>query len=928
MFKKPFVILDLETSGIDPKRNDIIEFAAIRYENGKEVGRYEDLITIDYDLPEIITAITGITDEDIKEGGKPKGEVIEKVNEIIKDAYVVGHNIQFDYSFLKENGTDLNILGLIDTIPLAQILIPQAASYSLESLTDDLDISHEKKHRAMGDVEATLALFRHLWDLGEKLPRDLIVEAKELLEKADWTAGIFFEKIQGNSERVVPKEAAEKILHSSNGIKEPLGLDEVFGENGAVCKCMDSYEVRDQQIEMAQNTLNAFEQGYHLICEAPTGIGKSLAYLTAAANIAISNKSKVVISTNTINLQQQLFDKDIPLLKQIYKEATGNEGVNVAILKGRSHYLCLRRLAEFKRRSKFTQNEIILLIKILVWQFNADSGSNDDINLNRNESLIWDFELCSDQKFCSPQQCKAYGECYLHRARKKAEEADIIIVNHALLCAALDSEGGLLPDYQYLIVDEAHHFEEVATKAFGLEIKQESLAIPIKTIQNHLDDLGRRFEGTLFTKAFESIDPLLDEVSDLQQTVDNFFNILALFVNRNVPESAFIENLLIDGVITATEEWVNIGESLNKVHDDIGDWIRGLKKFATALELSEGQEFPEQDDFLNELIQEIVILMEQLGHLHDFFNEEHENKKWIRWITSDMNGLISIKLAPVMVGPHLDEKLYNEKKSIILTSATLGVKLAQEGMDEIEQHPFTYLRQMLGLDERFEELILDTPFDYESQVYVITPNDLHPVQARNSIAQASDFVKSLVKKVGGGVLGLFTSHGALEHVYLHLMHELDATDPKILAQRISGGRAKILKAYMNNPKKSVLLGTASFWEGVDIAGDALTTLVIHKLPFDVPNDPIYKVRSQMFNNGFMEFTVPRAILKFRQGFGRLIRSQKDYGVMIVLDNRVIKKEFGKMFMKALPDGVTIEEMGLKEVPEKVEEWLKIAQHNF
>ncbi|MBU0727447.1 hypothetical protein KKA95_02060, partial [Patescibacteria group bacterium] len=530
----------------------------------------------------------------------------------------------------------------------------------------------------------------------------------------------------------------------------------------------------------------------------------------------------------------------------------------------------------------------------------------------------------------TPQKCKAYGECYLHEARRAAEDADIIIVNHALLCADMDSGGNLLPDYQYLIVDEAHHFEEVATKSFGLEIKQESLSIPIKAIQNHLSDLNRRFEGTLFVnnKAFESIGPLLDEVADLQQAVDNFFNVVALFVNRNVPESAFIENLLIDHVITATEEWVNIGDSLNSIHEKIMEWMRGLKKFAAAIELSEGEEFPEQGDFLDELVQEIGILSEQLGHLHNFFNEEHEGKEWIRWITSDMSGIISIKLAPMMVGPHLKEKLYDEKKSIILTSATLGVKLTQEGMDEIEQHPFTYFRQMLGLDESFEELILDTPFDYESQVYVITPNDLFPVQARNSITQVSDFMKNLIKSIGGGLLGLFTSHGALENVYLNLMHELTSQDPKVLAQRISGGRAKIFKAYMNNPKNSVLLGTASFWEGIDIAGDALTTLVIHKLPFDVPSDPIYKVRSQMFSNGFMEFTVPRAILKFRQGFGRLIRSQKDYGVMIVLDNRVIQKDFGRMFLKALPQGVTIEEMKLEHVPKKVREWLKIAKENI
>ena len=715
------------------------------------------------------------------------------------------------------------------------------------------------------------------------------------------------------------------MTSSDDGIKRALQINEIFGEKGAMIECRDEYESRPQQIEMADNVLNAFQQGYHLICEAPTGIGKSLAYLAAAANISIENKSKVVISTNTINLQQQLFEKDLPLLQSIYKNATGNAGVKAALLKGRSNYLCLRRLAEFKRRPRFTHEELILLIKILVWQYKTETGDNNDINLTRPETLIWDFELCADHKYCTPQKCKAFGECYLHKARRKAEEADIIIVNHALLCSDIISGGGLLPEYNYLVVDEAHHFEEVATRSLGVEVKQENLAIPIKALQNHLDDMKRRFSGTLFinSKALESVDSIIDSVPDLQQSVDNFFNIVALFVGRNVPESGYIENLLIDPVITATQEWLNIGLSLTDVTQKAIMWLSGLRKFAEAVQATQDND----DGFTDELMQEIGTLSEQLAHLNNFFNEDHEDKKWIRWISSDLHGIVTINLAPLTTGPYLKDLLYDKKKSIVLTSATLGVKLAQEGGDGYEQHPFTYLRQMLGLDDKFEEVVLDSPFDYEKQVYVIMPTGLEPVQSKKNIEQASGFFKRLIKSVGGGMLGLFTSYGALENVYLNLMHELTPKDPKVLAQRISGGRAKIMKSYMKNPKNSVLLGTASFWEGVDIAGDALTTLVIHKLPFDVPSDPIYKVRGQMFNNGFMEYSVPRAILRFRQGFGRLIRSKKDYGVMIVLDDRVLGKEYGQMFLASLPKGVTIEKMPLNEVEGKAKEWLTLMANS-
>lgn len=919
MFSKPFVVLDLETSGIDPKSSDIIEVAMIRYENGEEVDRYSDLIKVDYELPEIITAITGITDEMIEKDGREKEGVLKKVEKMLKGAYMVGHNINFDHAFLKHSKVKMDILGLIDTIPLAQVLIPSAASYSLESLTDDLKITHKDRHRAMGDVEATLSLFEYLFKSASELPKNLAGEVKDLVKKSDWTSSVFFEQLNPMA-KPIANPMAKSIAEEHQAPKTALPISEIFGEGGVLHKCMETYEPRPQQVEMAENVLNAFDQGYHLICEAPTGVGKSLAYLASAAYTAISNKSKVVISTNTINLQQQLFEKDVPLLNKIYKEGANSSGPRVAVLKGRSHYLCLRRLAEFKRRPKFTNEELILIIKIIIWQY-KDDGS--DIFLTRPETLIWDFELCADQKYCSPQNCKAYGKCYLHEAREKAENADIIIVNHALLCSDLAGGNHLLPDYNYLIIDEAHHFEETATKQFGLEVKQENLSIPIKAIRNHLEDVERRFRGTLFvdSKSFELIDPILEQVPELQQSIDNFFDIVALFVNRNVPDSGYIENLLVDRGISATEEWVNIGESLKGVSLKIMEWMKDLKKFADAMQMMESNE---QGDFGDELMQEIGIFSEQLAHLNDFFNEDHEDKEWIRWISSDLHGIVTIHLAPLLVGAHLKESLYEEKKSIILTSATLGVKLTQ---GEEEQHPFSYIRQMLGLDESFEEIILDSPFDFEKQVYVITPTDLEPVQSKNSIAQVSEFMKNLIKSVGGGILGLFTAHNALENVYLNLMHDLTSRDCKVLAQRLSGGRAKIFKAYMKDPQHSALLGTASFWEGVDIAGDALTTLVIHKIPFDVPSDPIYKVRSRMFNNGFMEYSVPRAVLKFRQGFGRLIRSTKDYGVMICLDDRIQKKDYGKLFLQSLPSGVVVEKIPIDETPGKVKEWLSLMSNN-
>ncbi|MFH1012577.1 MAG: exonuclease domain-containing protein, partial [Candidatus Peregrinibacteria bacterium] len=623
MFKKPFVVLDLETSGVDPKHCDIIEVAAVRYENGKEVARLDDLVKIKTPLPKIITAITGITDEELAEKGKPVDDVLKEAQELIRGAYLVGHNINFDVGFLKAGGVDLDILGLIDTIPLAQIVLPQAVSYSLESLTDDFGISHKARHRAMGDSEATADLFKHLFKAIDSLPRGVLDEIKALLDRSSWDGGAVFEEAKGKkgggegADGVGPSTPTASMsqdlsLVAQMSPRKALDPEEILKENGVLSRVFEGYEYRPQQVEMARNVMNAFTQGYHLICEAPTGVGKSIAYLAAAAFMAIQNKSKVVISTNTINLQQQLYEKDIPLLHELYRQETGHAGVRTAVLKGRSHYLCLRRLAEFKRHSRFTDEEMVLLIKILVWQSVTETGDSAEIHLTRPEMMTWDFELCSDKKYCSPIKCKPYGNCYLHKAREVAEDADVIIVNHALLCADLENGGGLLPDYQYLIVDEAHHFEQVSTEAFGVDIGQENVSLPIKLIVNHLQDFLARHHDTLFSNhsVFQSIEQALNDTPDLQQFVDNFFSLVALFTNRHVPESAYVENLLVDRNVLGMQDWLNLGESMGEVGVRVGAWLQHLRQLLDRLLLADSQDIPEQETFTDELLQEMEVLQE------------------------------------------------------------------------------------------------------------------------------------------------------------------------------------------------------------------------------------------------------------------------------------------------------------------------------
>lgn len=930
MFKKPFVVLDLETSGTDPVKSQIIEVAVIRYEEGKEVDRYESLVKIDEALEPIITIITGITDEDLKRNGQPWEQVKNRLEEVIKDAFIVAHNTAFDVGFLNAKKVKYKPLGFLDTIPLAQIFFPELTSYSLESLTDDLNITHNSKHRAMSDTEATLDLFKKINEKITTLPQSILQEIKSIGQRAQWDGLFLFDQIGSNSELPPLNPNSESFSHldffPSSESRKSLSVPEVLGESGLLKGHWPDFESRPQQIQMSQAVQSAFQESYHLICEAPTGVGKSLAYLVPAVELALQNKKRVVISTNTINLQEQLYEKDVPILQKIYQQATGQSGFRAALLKGRRHYLCLRRLALYKQKSFFSEPEIVLLIKILVWQKYTKTDEASEISLTRDESMIWDYELSADQKYCTPSKCKPYGNCYLHRARTKAEAADVIIVNHALLCSDMQKDGGLLPEYEHLIVDEAHQFENACTGSFGVSLQQENFQIPLKAIRSQLEILQKQYAGTLFASQFptERLEALIDFIPDIELNLDNLFSLIAYFISRHVESNRFMDQLLIDSVMMASEDWINLGVSAQDFRAQMRSFLNQSHQVINQF-LSLNEKASEQQDWALQISQEIEVLEEQMDSLDQFFADENP-LQFIRWITARQNGVVQLHLTPYVPGDLLNKKLYSKKKSVIFTSATLGVKLKQRGYDESDQQqPFRYFKTILGIDEQFEELVLDSPFDFETQATVYVPSDLIPIQSPKSTPQLLPFFKNLIHHVKGGMLSLFTSYRMIETLYMDLIHHFKHTDTQLLAQRLSGGRNKVMKAYLKKPTQSVLLGTSSFWEGVDIKGDALTTLVIHKLPFDVPSDPICKARSQLFQNGFMEYFVPRAILKFRQGFGRLIRSKKDYGVMVILDNRVIHKDYGRLFLDALPDYITIEQIPLSEVPGNVEEWLKLKR---
>lgn len=854
-----YISLDIETTGLSPERDDIIEIGAVKFNEQGVQAKYQTFIHYDEQVPELVTHITGITNEDL-ENAPGLQDIADDLYEFIGDLPILGHNINFDIDFLKAKGFVINN-PLLDSLPLTQILKPGLPTYSLDMLTEEFEIKHEDKHRAQDDAIATAELFNLLIDEIEKIDKATLGQIKEIVSKSNWGLKDIFLNIESevNLER-----------SNGNGEEEESGYlnwdkDEIlklYEENEAIA----DYEKREPQIQMTEKIIDAFSDHKNLVIEAGTGTGKSLAYLLPAIYKARSEETKVVIATHTKNLQDQLFNKDIPVAHELIKE-----GFKVAVLKGRNNYLSGERLAQFMQKSFFYDAEVTMLIKVLIWKNQTKTGDKEELSLQGREYFNW-LDICCDGIKCPHNDPKFANKCYLNKAREKAAKADVIITNHSLLLTDTIGPTQILPDYKYLIVDEAHHLENEATAALTITLTNESVVGPIKNLK---DLLKREPE-------------LVGELEELESKTDIFFGLLGIFYEKFIQYASFVQQLTLVEHMYESIEWERLSDAAQTVA------LKGEQVFKELHAFAEGID---DEDFASYVQYEMEGIAETTRKL-SFVVLEKGVSDWgrsVSWVFMKMDQSLGIKCAPVQVREHLRGTLLHDKNSIILTSATLSV-----------DHKFDYIKYQLGLDEDFEGIILPSYFKYKDQVEVIIYKDVKAPQTPGYFDETSEIIKQEAINNGGRMLVLFTSKKAIEATFLKLAPELKNQGITILAQNMSGGRNKIIELFKKNPENSIIFGTNSFWEGVDIKGEALNTVIIQKLPFDPPNDPIHSARGELFDNPFNDYQVPRAILRFKQGFGRLIRSAKDKGRVIVLDSRVLKKSYGEMFLNSLPEGVSVQ----------------------
>lgn len=926
---RTYVALDIETTGLEPERDGIIEIGAVKFRDQEILDTWSSLVNPQRPIPYHIQRLTGITPRET-DSAPSLFSLLGPLSRFVGRHPLVGHNIAFDLAFLGKHGLFPTHQAL-DTFQLATSLVLYVPSHSLSALAQALGVSQEEGHRALADALTTMEVFRVLWERALGLDMRTIQEINRLAAGSDWPPGFFFLDLErekaatvGTSlrERLVARKGQEAILGplfspvvESKRLKptsnpQPLDLEAlsaIVEEGGPLKEYLPHYEYRPQQVEMLKAVANAFNEKEHRLIEAGTGIGKSLAYLIPAAHFAVDKGQPVVVSTNTINLQDQLFKKDIPDLQKILP-------FEAALLKGRSNYLCLRKLSYLKRRGGLTAPEIGLLSKILIWLPTTMTGDRVELNLLEGEEQAW--ARLSAGEPCEPEKCPFLRDCYFYLARRRAEGAHIIVVNHALLLSDMMTENRALPRYRHLIIDEAHHLEDRATEQLGVEVAQGWLYALLERIDSRGKGYGllNRLSASLKERGVASahrhevegyIEVVRQQAVDARGALHAFWEALSLFLAQHCRGNEWYdERIRLTSALRTQPNWIEVEMAWEPLSQSLARLAEGLKAlYQGLLGLEE-----EHDDLLFEL-REREGELQALGQEMEAIIVQPEPGR-IYWATISAGQGISLHDAPLHVGDALRKSLFAPLETLLLTSATL-----RTGGE------FGYIRERLGLEDA-QELTLGSPFDYETSTLVFIPTDIPEPNTPGYVKATNEALLHLSLAVGGKTLALFTSRAHLLQAHRDLVRPLEERGVHLYGQGIDGSRHRILENFRHQPQ-SVLLGTRSFWEGVDVMGEALSCLVIARLPFPVPDDPIIAARSEMYEEPFGQYAVPQAVLRFRQGFGRLIRSQSDRGVVVVLDKRVLTKYYGSVFIDSLPP-CTIQQGSIEELPRVAAEWIEKA----
>ncbi len=879
-----FVAVDLETTGLDRRTDRITEIGMVRYVNGREVASYSRLVNPQRDIPAFIQKLTGITNEAVADA-PTFDKIADEVLDFIGRLAICGHQVDFDFNFLnmelKKAGLKQVRNGQIDTLSTARMLLTNEEGYALGKVAVALNIELENAHRALDDARASGEIcLRLLPMLGELPPatRKKIAKfapfslVRKILEASVKDLKNFKEK-PAHVQHWAPLESGDSTYTVSAD-----ELNDLLVTGGAVSKVIPRYHYREEQELYTTMVADALNGNSTAAIEAGTGTGKSLAYLLPASLWALNRGERVVVSTNTKNLQDQLVNTDLPLVKKVV-----GKKLRFAVLKGRSNYLCKAGLESYLSGETGTVStrERGSMLPVIKWADETKTGDIEQLNSfnHRYHTRIWSL-ISAEDKRCDAS-CSHFNDCFMINAKKRAVNAHVLVVNHSLFYTDITAASNFAANADALIIDEAHQLEGNGHRILRVEIDTKRVNGFTEFTQQLFNTINTVAKTSTNTRFIGSVIEMKRALKRLRKNHTQLLEELTAWGARHEKSAAEVHN----GIATISYGAKPFGP------------LSGLAGYKIALtdiyEIMEeirqtGAEALENSIALPELksgVDRLTQLRADLNYLTDgnisgdiYWMELPATHKWIKLVGT------TIDVAEFLQG------FWKEfHRPVIFTSATLSYK------DNLD-----YFIKRIGIGEQNPVTAqFNTHFDMSNTLFLSRP-DAPEAASPNYVTFLADQIIAVHGRFEKNMMLLFTNNSLLKSVYEELEKRFTEKKAPLFAQGISGNRAWI-QQQMKDVRGAILLGSGSFWEGVDIPGDGCEIVVIPKLPFPVPSHPLSKALADQAGesgrNGFIDYHLPEALLKFKQGTGRLIRHAHDRGVLLVLDSRMDHKPYGKKFIK-------------------------------
>lgn len=934
-FDRNVVVVDTETTGLSFNHDELIQIAAARLNQGAITERFSTFVNPGKDIPDEIVHLTGITQEDVDNAPGPDEALAALVDFVGPDAIMVAHNVEFDKTFTTRHPAGYPLLEhlWVDTLELARIALPRLKGHRL------IDLVHAfgtpiSTHRADADVEATCAVYRILLAAVDAMPGDLIRFIGNLAPEDQWSTGTVFAEsaqrtqaaeafslkdLRKRRKRIISQstkrdaEALASDLASTMVFPDASEIADAFEPGGLVSTMYGRYEERVEQERMSQAVLEAFACSQNLAVEAGTGVGKSMAYLLPAVLVAKRNGITVGVATKTNALLDQLVFHELPLISN----ALG--GVEAAALKGFSHYPCLRKIGSLVlegAQTKNVQGKDVSTAPALatLLSFVEQTGFDDIDSLKLDYRALPRWSVTTTSFDCLRRKCPYYGSmCFVHGARRLAEDADIVVTNHSLLFCDLKADGNLLPPIRHWIVDEAHGAEAEARKAFSVQIDTEGLArlqsrvgadeasknalVRAQRLSSLLAEGGgaellRGLAGKAISlgKSFkESSGSFAEHINDLLFFEGNKYNkdyeTVELWLNDDIRSSSIYRSL---------------GELNRMSVEDADKLVRACQDIVGFLD-----DYEQAADIQREIASVALSLKEYIQTSDILFGEAQKRYVYSATLCRKSTGKGNRKghrktdrkpekmQALVLdVGDELNERLYARTHSVVFTSATLAVG---ESFESFEQA----VGLNRGEDSRATSLQLASSYAFDENMVVYVPSDIPEPNDPSYLPALQKLLARAHLALHGSTLTLFTNRKEMESCFDAVYPELKQHDLRLVCQKW-GVSVKGLRDDFLSDESLSLFALKSFWEGFDAPGDTLRSVIIPKLPFAKPTDPLSCERSTLDPSAWAHFVLPAAVIETKQAVGRLIRSAEDSGVVLLCDHRLVSRHYGKAFLKSLP----------------------------